>query len=106
MPNHPEAAQHYFAAGFVDRIILQLFGLGTQLQKFGQIGAYDRIHVAPPDAGSGKGLVPFSHDRPHDSQQQPMRQQDAYRMIRRGAADGVIKTAQYMVREPKSSLRH
>jgi hypothetical protein len=35
-----------------------------------------------------------------------MRQQDAYRMIRRGAADGVIKTAQYMVREPKSSLRH
>ncbi len=33
MPNHPEAAQHYFAAGFVDRIILQLFGLGTQLQS-------------------------------------------------------------------------
>jgi len=32
IPNHPQASLHFFAAGFVDRIILQLFGLGRHLQ--------------------------------------------------------------------------
>jgi hypothetical protein len=32
IPNHPQSvAQHFFAAEFVDRITLQLFGLGSQL---------------------------------------------------------------------------
>jgi hypothetical protein len=33
MPNHPQAALHFFAAEFVDRIILQLFGLRTHRQS-------------------------------------------------------------------------
>jgi len=32
MPNYPRAALHFFAAEFVDRIILQLFGLRPHLQ--------------------------------------------------------------------------
>jgi hypothetical protein len=32
IPDHPQAAQHFFAAEFVDRIILQLFGLRAYLK--------------------------------------------------------------------------
>jgi hypothetical protein len=32
MPDRPQTAQHFFAAAFVDRIILQLFGLGAHLK--------------------------------------------------------------------------
>jgi hypothetical protein len=31
-PAHPQAAQHFFVADFVDRVILQLFGLGKKLR--------------------------------------------------------------------------
>jgi hypothetical protein len=33
MEDHPQAAQHFFAADFVDRIILQLFGLDALLRS-------------------------------------------------------------------------
>ena len=32
MQRNPQAAIHFFAATFVDRIILQLFGLGAYLK--------------------------------------------------------------------------
>jgi hypothetical protein len=32
MPHHVQAAQHFFVAEFVDRIILQLFGVRAYLK--------------------------------------------------------------------------